>query len=166
VKHQEAIAQVSTQAVQEAALEELFTKKVQLIWATLEFTLNSYKESKDVFILGSVEDVTVRSCHIPLASQSSSSTLPSLSLLTVANVAVVVSVTHVSSSTLPSLSLLTVVVSVIVTVAVVVSVTHVSSSMFSRVIVDVDTSVTPLMHAFSSLPSCVRRSRWTTRSSR
>ena len=49
------------QAVQEAALEELFAKKVQAIWTTLEFTLNPYKESKEVFVLGSVEEVTVRS---------------------------------------------------------------------------------------------------------
>lgn len=48
------------QAVQEAALEELFAKKVQAIWTTLEFTLNPYKESKEVFVLGSVEEVTVR----------------------------------------------------------------------------------------------------------
>ncbi len=60
--HQEAIAAVATQAVQEAALEELFSKKVQSVWVDLEFNLNSYKESKEVFILGSVEDVTVRVC--------------------------------------------------------------------------------------------------------
>ena len=56
---QEAIAQIATQAVQESALEELFAKKVQAIWTHLEFTLNPYKESKDVFVLGSVEEVTV-----------------------------------------------------------------------------------------------------------
>ncbi len=58
------VASRSQQAVQESALEELFAKKVQAIWTGLEFTLNPYKESKDVFVLGSVEEVTVRSIQM------------------------------------------------------------------------------------------------------
>jgi dynein heavy chain len=44
--------------LQEQALEELL-KKVQTKWADIEFTVKPYKDSKDVFILGVVEDVTV-----------------------------------------------------------------------------------------------------------
>ena len=58
VTHEEAIQVVSTKAVQEAALEDLMQTKVKMVWGALEFIVNPYKESKDVFILGSVEDVT------------------------------------------------------------------------------------------------------------
>jgi dynein heavy chain len=51
------ISVVSTKAVQEAALEDLFAKKVTSVWTGLEFTLNPYKDSKEVFVLGAVDEV-------------------------------------------------------------------------------------------------------------
>ncbi|GBG58665.1 hypothetical protein CBR_g66 [Chara braunii] len=56
MEHKEQIAQISVEATQEGALEELL-RKVQTKWADIEFTVKLYKESKDVYILGSVEDV-------------------------------------------------------------------------------------------------------------
>ncbi|RYY36796.1 hypothetical protein EON62_01520, partial [archaeon] len=58
VEHQPEISVVATKAVSELALEELFAKKVTTVWAALEFVVNPYKESKEVFVLGSVEDIT------------------------------------------------------------------------------------------------------------
>ena len=52
------IVQVSTEATQEAALEEMLAK-VQSKWTATEFSVMSYKESKDVFILGGIEEVQV-----------------------------------------------------------------------------------------------------------
>lgn len=43
--------------LQEAALDELLAKKVSSVWTGLEFIVNSYKDSKEVFILGSVEEI-------------------------------------------------------------------------------------------------------------
>jgi dynein heavy chain len=57
VREASAIGSIATKAVQEAALLELFEKKVTTVWAALEFDLKSYKESKEVFILGGVDDV-------------------------------------------------------------------------------------------------------------
>lgn len=54
----DAIVQVSTEATQEAALEEML-HKVQGKWTATEFTVLNYKESKDVFILGGIEEVQV-----------------------------------------------------------------------------------------------------------
>ncbi len=54
-----AIGVVATQAVQEAALLELFAKKVTSVWDEILFDVLRYKDQKDVFILGSVEEITV-----------------------------------------------------------------------------------------------------------
>eukprot|EP01029_Cantina_marsupialis_P009144 TRINITY_DN2137_c0_g5_i1.p1 TRINITY_DN2137_c0_g5~~TRINITY_DN2137_c0_g5_i1.p1 ORF type:complete len:3984 (-),score=1416.37 TRINITY_DN2137_c0_g5_i1:203-12154(-) len=59
MEFQPEIATVATKAVQEAALEELFETKVLKIWNGLEFIVNPFKESRDVFILGSVEEIIV-----------------------------------------------------------------------------------------------------------
>ncbi|KAK3237367.1 hypothetical protein CYMTET_52552 [Cymbomonas tetramitiformis] len=55
--HKEKIAQISTEATQEAALGQLL-QKVQSKWSFIEFTVNNYKESKDIYILGTVDEVT------------------------------------------------------------------------------------------------------------
>ncbi|KAI9348792.1 dynein heavy chain and region D6 of dynein motor-domain-containing protein [Zopfochytrium polystomum] len=52
----EEIGQISSQAGSEAALEEMLTKVVRL-WSETEFIVLPYRDSKDVFILGSVEDI-------------------------------------------------------------------------------------------------------------
>jgi dynein heavy chain len=57
VEHQPAISAVATKAVQELALEELYAKKVTSVWNTCEFIVTPYKDSRDVFILGGVDDV-------------------------------------------------------------------------------------------------------------
>lgn len=57
VDHQQEIQVITVKAVQESVLEDMFKGKVLDVWATMEFIVNPYKESKDVFILGSVEDV-------------------------------------------------------------------------------------------------------------
>ena len=53
------IAQISTEATQELALEELLNK-VQNKWADVEFQALPYKEVKDTYILGGIEDVQVQ----------------------------------------------------------------------------------------------------------
>lgn len=50
------ISQVSSQAGSEAALEEMLSKIVKA-WNELEFIIISYRDSKDVFILGPVDDI-------------------------------------------------------------------------------------------------------------
>jgi dynein heavy chain, axonemal len=57
VEHQAAISAITTKAVQESALDELLAKKVTSVWLGLEFIVNPYKDSKDVFVLGSVDDI-------------------------------------------------------------------------------------------------------------
>ena len=57
MEHTERLTEISTEAVQEGALDELFETKVKSIWRKSEFIVNSFKESKEVFILGSVEDI-------------------------------------------------------------------------------------------------------------
>ncbi|KAJ3415371.1 Dynein heavy chain 6, axonemal, partial [Chytridiales sp. JEL 0842] len=52
----EEIGNVASQASSEAALEEMLTKVVK-IWNEVEFVVITYRDAKDVFILGSVEDV-------------------------------------------------------------------------------------------------------------
>lgn len=59
MKHCDVISAIATSAQQEAVLEEML-KKVTDAWATTEFEVKPYKESKDVFVLGSVEEVTVK----------------------------------------------------------------------------------------------------------
>jgi dynein heavy chain len=52
----EEIGGVASQASSEAALEEMLAKVVK-IWNEAEFIVITYRDSKDVFILGSVEDI-------------------------------------------------------------------------------------------------------------
>ena len=55
-EYREEIETISTAATQENVLEEMLAK-VENAWRDNEFVVNSYKESKDVFILGGVDDV-------------------------------------------------------------------------------------------------------------
>ncbi|KAJ0412743.1 hypothetical protein ATCC90586_002373 [Pythium insidiosum] len=59
MRHGDAISTIAVAAQQEAVLEDML-RKVTDVWATTEFEVKPYKESKDVFVLGSVEDVTVK----------------------------------------------------------------------------------------------------------
>ena len=54
----DAVVQISTEATQEMALEELLAK-VQSKWVDIEFSMIPYKELKDVFILGGIEEIQV-----------------------------------------------------------------------------------------------------------
>ena len=56
MKHEEGITQVSTEATQETALEEMLQKVVSK-WASIEFNVLPYKEQKDTYILGGLDDV-------------------------------------------------------------------------------------------------------------
>ena len=47
---------ISAEATQEAALEGMLSK-VQEKWSGVELTVKQYKDAKDAYILGSVEDV-------------------------------------------------------------------------------------------------------------
>lgn len=60
----DAIIATSTEATQEAALEDLLAKVVTK-WATIELAVVPYKDSKDVFILGSIDNVQVRHTVLP-----------------------------------------------------------------------------------------------------
>jgi dynein heavy chain len=55
--HMEAIQQISTAATAQGALVDLYALKVTAVWKDLDFIVNPYKEQRDVFILGSVEDI-------------------------------------------------------------------------------------------------------------
>ncbi|CAG9464970.1 unnamed protein product [Pedinophyceae sp. YPF-701] len=55
-EHHQRIVAISTEATQEHALE-MMLKKVQDKWAEIEFVVTPYKDSKDMFVLGGVEDV-------------------------------------------------------------------------------------------------------------
>jgi dynein heavy chain len=57
-KHMEAIQEVSGKATAELALEEML-EKVTSTWEEMELIVNPYKDSKDMVIVGSVEDITV-----------------------------------------------------------------------------------------------------------
>lgn len=52
------ISTISTEATQEATLEELLANVVSK-WASIEFNIVPYKDSKDVFIMGSTDDIQV-----------------------------------------------------------------------------------------------------------
>ncbi|KAJ3226918.1 Dynein heavy chain 6, axonemal [Clydaea vesicula] len=52
----EEISTVSAQAGSEAALEEMLSKVVRT-WNDVEFTVINYRDAKDVFILGAVDDI-------------------------------------------------------------------------------------------------------------
>ena len=55
-EYREQIETVSTAATQEGVLEEMLAK-VEGAWKNLEFTVNMYKEQKDIFILDGMDDV-------------------------------------------------------------------------------------------------------------
>jgi dynein heavy chain len=55
-KHKEALQEVSTAASSESALETML-KKVDDAWKKMEFPVLSYRDSKDVFILGGLDEV-------------------------------------------------------------------------------------------------------------
>ncbi|TMW63012.1 hypothetical protein Poli38472_005630 [Pythium oligandrum] len=59
MRHSDAISAIAVSAQQENVLEEML-KKVTDAWATTEFEVKPYKESKDIFVLGSVEEVTTK----------------------------------------------------------------------------------------------------------
>jgi dynein heavy chain len=54
----DACVSISTEATQEAALEELLAK-VSTKWAGIEFSVIPYKDSKDVYILGAIDEIQV-----------------------------------------------------------------------------------------------------------
>ncbi|KAL3154308.1 hypothetical protein ABBQ32_013793 [Trebouxia sp. C0010 RCD-2024] len=56
-QHQEAVVTFSVEASQEAALEDLLDH-INSKWNSIDFTLLPFKDMKDSFILGSLEDVT------------------------------------------------------------------------------------------------------------
>ena len=56
-QHAEEIQVVSVAASQESVLEGMLAK-IATIWKTTEFEIKNYKEQKDVYIVGSVEDIT------------------------------------------------------------------------------------------------------------
>ena len=56
----EEIEAIQVEATQEAVLEEIFMTKVSQIWRDLSFEVLPYKDSKDIFILGSVEEIQVQ----------------------------------------------------------------------------------------------------------
>lgn len=57
VSQQEAVVTLSVEASQEAALEDLLDH-ISAKWTVIDFTLSPFKDVKDAFILGSVEEVT------------------------------------------------------------------------------------------------------------
>lgn len=57
-QHTEVVEEISGMASGEAALEVMI-KKVEEQWKSLEFNLQLHRDSKDVFILGSTEDIQV-----------------------------------------------------------------------------------------------------------
>ncbi len=52
----EDIQRISTEATQEAVLEEMLGK-IKSVWNHAEFTLNPFKEQKDVFILAGIDEI-------------------------------------------------------------------------------------------------------------
>lgn len=54
----DAIIATSTEATQEASLEDLLAKVVAK-WANIELSVIPYKDSKDVYILGSIDNIQV-----------------------------------------------------------------------------------------------------------
>ncbi len=57
VSQQEAVVTLSVEASQEAALEDLLDH-ISSKWNSVDFSLIPFKDVKDAYILGSVEDVT------------------------------------------------------------------------------------------------------------
>ncbi|KAI9363382.1 dynein heavy chain and region D6 of dynein motor-domain-containing protein [Zopfochytrium polystomum] len=69
----EEIGNVSSQAGSEAALEEMLGKVVKS-WNEAEFTVATYRDAKDVFILGTVEDIQtlLEDCQVTISTIKSS----------------------------------------------------------------------------------------------
>lgn len=61
VSAKDALLTISTEATQEAALEDLLAKVVAK-WAGIDLSVVPYKDSKDVYILGSIDNIQVGSC--------------------------------------------------------------------------------------------------------
>lgn len=78
----DAIIATSTEATQEASLEDLLAKVVAK-WAEIELSVIPYKDSKDVYILGSIDNVQVRQwlCYLHSNSPASACWLHALSEL-------------------------------------------------------------------------------------
>jgi dynein heavy chain len=57
-QHMDAIIEVSGKATAEKALEEMLDK-VKSTWKDMELEVKPYKDSKDLFVLGSVEEITI-----------------------------------------------------------------------------------------------------------
>jgi dynein heavy chain len=55
--HQEEIANISTKAISEDALVELYQNKVINVWKKMEFEVKPYKDTRDYFILGGLEEI-------------------------------------------------------------------------------------------------------------
>lgn len=56
-QHKDTVLTVSTEATQEAALEEMLSK-VNSKWSDIEFQCIPYKDSKDMVILSAVDEIT------------------------------------------------------------------------------------------------------------
>ncbi|GAX73618.1 hypothetical protein CEUSTIGMA_g1069.t1 [Chlamydomonas eustigma] len=56
MRHRESITRVSTEAMQEAGLVILLERVVEK-WKNVEFTINPYKEMKDGYVLGEVDEI-------------------------------------------------------------------------------------------------------------
>lgn len=56
--HKEEVGKISTEATQESLLEELL-QKIRNQWASAEFVCLPFKEQKEVYILGGVDEIQV-----------------------------------------------------------------------------------------------------------
>eukprot|EP00001_Collodictyon_triciliatum_P102317 17985_4 len=54
--YKDSISQISTEASQEAALEDML-KKVETIWQSTEFTIVNHRDAKDCYIITNFEDI-------------------------------------------------------------------------------------------------------------
>lgn len=57
--YQEEISSIATAALQEAILQEMLKAKVINPWSNLKFEVKSYKDTKDLFILGDTSEIVV-----------------------------------------------------------------------------------------------------------
>ena len=66
---EEAIAEVATQAAQEQALVELLDK-VKGMWEGLELIVLPYKDFKDVYVLGGLDEIITNLDEVPYSTQN------------------------------------------------------------------------------------------------
>ncbi|DAZ98018.1 TPA: hypothetical protein N0F65_004508 [Lagenidium giganteum] len=59
MKHGDAISQIAVSAQQEVVLEDML-RKVSDAWVSTEFEVKTYKDNKDVFVLGSIDEITAK----------------------------------------------------------------------------------------------------------